>query len=79
MDGVLEKQVLFDGGECPKKWVEYGGAPGQIPDEFVESCRMGAANLHVFRMGWYRECFSCGYKIGCQERACNTGEQGEGC
>jgi len=77
MERVLEKKVLFDGGEGPAKWKARGLPEGSVPDQYVEKCIMGAVNLHAYKMGRYEGGNSCEKRKSCQDYACLCGEQAE--
>jgi len=66
MTKTLEKKVLFDGGERHKD-----------ADQYVSSCNGGGVNLHIYKMGSYKECSSCTYQNPCIANAHCAGEQAE--
>lgn len=68
---------LFDGGEGPAHWRNYGFW-GTIPDEYVAGCEGLGINLHIFKIGQYRNCNNCEKSRVCVEVAHTAGEQSEG-
>jgi len=74
---VLEKVILFDGGEGPAKWKASGLSEGAIPDQYVKRCNMGAVNLNIYSMGWYQGCLGCEKRKDCQDYGNVAGEQAE--
>jgi hypothetical protein len=79
---------LFNGGETPEKWKAYGFSEGKVPDQYISACAKGAINLHIFRLGSYRNtqsifnerrngCFGCKNQQACSNSAHCAGEQSE--
>jgi hypothetical protein len=71
--------VLFDGKEGPEKWKMSGLnlKPGEVPDQYVKECSMGAVNLHIYQIGRYEGCNGCQKQKACQEYAGVVAEQAE--
>lgn len=70
--------ILFDGGENPKKWASYGFPEGHVPNQYVKRCDGGGVNLHIYEMGWYRQCSGCRLQESCKNMGRVSGEQAEG-
>ena len=65
-ENKLEKEVRFDGGFTHKD-----------ADQYVERCKGGAINLHLFTLGAYNGCRECKYQEECLKTAYISGEQAD--
>lgn len=66
METDLEQKVCFD-GEFRRKEA----------DQFINRCKGGAINLHIYRMGYYNGCAGCEHQNSCQNSGYTAGEQAE--
>lgn len=71
----LEGKIKFDGGVNPKEWSANSFPFDKIPDEYVQMCKDEAINLHIFRLGKYKECSGCKYERECLNTAIISKEQ----
>ena len=65
----------FDGGECEARWMACGMPKSHVPDQYVERCERGGKNLHIYHLGWYKQCNRCDRQACCQGIAACCGEQ----
>lgn len=82
LEGILKEipfngEVKFDGGQNPDYWSAWGFPRNIIPDQYVESCKGGAINLHFFRLGDYPGCNECSYTKECLRTSRVSFEQAE--
>ena len=75
--GIIFTFENCDGGECEERWMAYGMPKGSVPDQYVEKCKRGARNLHIYRLGSYRWCWKCDQRVNCRKYALCCGEQAE--
>ena len=65
-ENKLEKKTRFDGKFTHKN-----------ADQYIERCKAGAINLHLYRIGNYSGCVGCEHQKDCSNSAYTAGEQAE--